>query len=260
MQYTFARESRLGSVGSLAYANGIKEILSKVANQSIEFGRKMSYVTADKKAVDTIGTNKVVLTNSGNLDASDTYSFTLKIKNTSTGVETVNSLTATFASSDSATIGTIVTALELLTGINAAGTAYASNVLTIVAETGYTIEVSSEATGGGSAVTITKANYDTRVQAGISGFIDKESFDDGSGNTISRYKVNEIVKDITASSGVVVESATGFDGDDTLYWVGYGTHRGKLSNVAGNNGILATGVTHKESASAGGKGVVKISI
>mgnify|MGYP000550029224 CR=1 FL=1 len=259
MQTTFSRESRVGFVGTLAYARGIKEILSKVANQAIEFGRKMSYVTADKKAVDTIGTNKVVLTNSANLDASDTYSFTLKIKNTSTGTETSNAITTTFSASDAVTMGTIVTAVEALTGISSS-TAYASNVLTIIASTGYTIEVSSEATGGGSTVTIAKANYDTRLAAGISGFIDKESFDDGSGNTISRYKVNEIVKDIVRSSGVVVESATGFDGDDTLYWVGYGTHRGKLSNVVGDNGILATGVTHRETATAGGKGVVSIDI
>jgi hypothetical protein len=200
-----------------------------------------------------------VLTNSANLDASDTYSFTLKIKNTSTGTETSNAITTTYATSDAVTMGAIVTAVEALTGISST-TAYASNVLTIIASTGYTIEVSSEVTGGGSTVTITKANYDTRVQAGISGFIDKESFDDGSGNTISRYKVNEIVKDIVRSSGVVVESATGFDGSSTLYWVGYGTHRGKLSNVAGDNGILATGVTHRETATAGGKGVVSIDI
>jgi hypothetical protein len=209
-----------------------------------------------------VGTNQVVLTFSGDLVTSNVLAFTLKITLTSSGVETNNSMSVTFDTSDANTFATLVTALEALTGIST-DTAYASNVLTIVADSGYIIEVSSEAvTLGAGQATITKANSDIRTRAGFAGWINKEQFEDpdSAGSYISRYKANDIAKDIVKGN-VIVDSTTGFDAADTLYLIGYGSNRGKIANAAGDNGIAVSDITHRLTASgSSSKGVVAINI
>ena len=256
-QTTYNRQSPMGFVGTTYNSREYKSD-PKLSNEIIEFGRKLMYGDADKETVGMIGVNKVVLTNSANLDASDTYSFTLKITNTETGVETTNNLTTTFATSDAVTMGVIVTALEALTGINDALTAYASNALNIVADAGYVIEVSSEVTGGGSAVTIAKANSDTRLSAGFSVNPLNREMVEVNGEYVTRYTNDDIV-DMLNEGELIVESPTGFNGTDTLYYVGYGVNRGKIVNAVATNTILATDIKHYITApSTNSKGVVTV--
>lgn len=260
-QMTFGRERAIGYAGKIADNSPVIEILSKKAVLPIEFGRKMSYADNDATKVDTICTNKVELKNSGNLDASDTYSFTIKTNDNSTNSEVVTNITTTFDTDHATTMGAIVTQLEAIASIDDSKTLFdsANNKLVIAVLDGYSCEVSSEATGGGSAVTITKENYDMRKQAGISGFKDKEPFDDGNGNEISRWKTNEIVKDIRKGN-VIVESPSGFNAVQQLYYVGYGTNKGMVTTTKGNNGILATDIEHRQSATANDRGIVQVKL
>jgi hypothetical protein len=258
-QLTYGNTSALGFEGDLDNT-GVREVLTKQAAYDIEFGRFLSYADANKATVDTIGTNKVTLALSGALVTSNVFAFTLKITNLSTGAETVNSMTETYASSSDATIDALVVEIEALTGIAASGTSRSGNGIIIGASSGYIIEVSDEeVTLGSSQATVTKTNDDTRVRAGFALRENKEPFLE-SGSYVSRYQDNEPVS-VIKKGNMVAYSSTGFNGTDTLYVVGYGTNRGRIANAAGDNGIaIGSYVSHYATAAASGKGAVSINL
>jgi hypothetical protein len=259
MQTNFSQPGVLGWAGQIAYPMEGFSKRSKKAAEYIDFGRRLSYTDDTHGEVQMFGTNKVVLTNSGNLDASDTYTFTIKIYDIANRTETENEITTTYASSDAATMGDIVTQLEALTGIDDALTAYSSNVLTVIVSDGYLVEISDEVTGGGSTITIAKENSNTLDYAGFASFVDKEPFDLDN-ETVSKFKPTDVVGDIVKGA-VIVDSDTGFDGGDTLYIIGYGDDRGKVSNAEGDNGIAVTDISFVKTASgANSRGVVSIDI
>lgn len=261
MQKTFSNPDTLGHAGQIAYPLEGFSKRSILPGEYINFGDRLAYSDSNRDTVYRFGTNKITLTNSGNLDASDTYSFTLKIYDIANRTETEHSITETYDTSDAATMGAIVTALEALTGINDAGTLYGtpSNVLTIVAEAGYLIEVTDEETGGGSSVTITKANLNTLTAAGFASYSDKEPFSLDNAD-VSMWKPSDEIMGNIVKGTVIVESVTGFSFGDSLYVVGYGADRGKINNAAGENSIAITDVTIVKGASASGKGIVSINI
>lgn len=258
-QTTFTQATGINFEGDLV-DGGTNEIVSKTATDDIEFGRFLVYSDNDKVAVNTIGTNKVTLALSGALVASNVFAFTLKIKNEDTGVETVNAMTETYASSSDATLDALVLEIEELTGISASGTSRSGNSIIIGASSGYIIEVSGEAvTLGASQATVTKTNEDTRVKAGMSVREDLEPFLE-SGSYVSRYRDGEVVN-VARKGNVTVYSTGGFTGASTLYALGYGSDRGRIDGTVGNNGIaIGTYVTHYHTASAAGKGAVSVNM
>jgi hypothetical protein len=256
-QLIFGKKSSLGWVGK-AYTDDDIKVDSKLAVGNIEFGSRLSFTDANKEKVSMMGTNKIKLTLSADLSASNVFAFTLKSYNTTTKLETSTSVTATYATSHNATMGSIVTQCEANVGVNASGTLSSGNVLTIVANDGYILEVSSEAVTSGSAVTVIKENLDSRLPAGFAMFCDKEMFEEN-GVFVSRYKDGDIVDHFRCGT-IIVDSTTGFNGTDSLYVLGYGTNRGKIANASGNNGILLTDMKHYKTASASSRGVVNISL
>lgn len=258
-QTTFTSNSALGYEGDIANS-GTQEIVTKESDYSNEFGRFAVYNDANKATITTIGTNKITLALSTALITGNVFAFTLKITNLSTGVETVNSMTETYASSSNATLDALILEIEALTGISASGTSRGTDSIIIGASDGYIIEVSSEAvTSGASQPTITKTNEDTRVKAGFFQRINKEPFLE-SGAYVSRY-VDGDPAALVKKGNVVVYSTTGFNSTDTLYVLGYGTNRGRIANAAGNNGIaIGSFVQHFATASASGKGVASTNL
>ncbi len=258
-QLTFGESPTAGIEGQIA--NFCEENTTvKQASYDIEYGRKLCYDDVNSAKVSMIGINKIVITNSGDLDASDTFGFTLHIKNLTTGVTTTHAQSATFASSDAATIGTIVTAMELLDGIHA-DTAYSSNVLTIIAEEGNIIKVTDIAYGAGSTVALTsKVNLDTRVRSGFSRQINKQPMLDSSGNQISRYFKADPAVNVVLEGEMHVYSPTGFDNNDSLYYYGFGDNQGRVANAAGDDTITAavTDIAHKVTAAATSIGIARI--
>jgi len=259
-QTNFARLSPLGFPGQTANTRDIKAD-PKLATAPIEFGVGVAYDDALSATVSTVGINKIILTNSGDLDASDTFSFNLKIKNQSTGVEVNNAMASgVFDTTDAITIGKIVTAAKLLTGI-ASTSAYLANVLTLNASPGYTISIDSVVYGGGSSITETsKVNSDTRAFAGLALHEDKEMFSlDGDVTFISRYKTNDVVN-VATFAEVLVNSPSGFAKADTLYFVGSGAYQGQFTKTAGDTTIaMPAAVSHdKDAVGATSVGSVKI--
>lgn len=258
MQTTFSREGALGFAGEFYGSDTGRQVKPMIATENTGFGVRLSYDDAANKSTGSpVGTNKATLTNSGNLGASNVYSFTIKFTNLSTGNETSYDITETYASSDASTMGAVVTQLEALDEIDDTGTAYSSNVLTIVPATGYIMEVSAEAVNGGSAVTIAKVNFDTRERAGFSLRKDQEYFYDSTGTLVAKHKANSRPMGNALAGALIVDSPTGFDGEDTLYIIGYGPNRAKVANAAGDNGIAVTDIKHLVTASgANSRGVV----
>lgn len=251
-QLTYDKQPALGAVGT-SY-NVCAESDPALAVEPIEFGTKLSEDTLNSKTgVVTIGTKKVLLTLSGDLGASNVFSCTVKTYNPVTKVETVTPITYTYLSSHASSMTAIVNLIKLVTGIKST-TSYTGDVITVLADTGYIVEISSEGVAGGSAVTITKANSDNRVSAGFAQFIHKELFEEN-GAFVSRYKVGDIVNNMREGRPIVA-TPTGFTKTDTLYYVGYGTNRGQISNVAGNNGIPVGNDVKAYMASSNGKGVL----
>lgn len=255
-QTVFTNKQTLGNAGKV-YSTDFFRSHPKIADKNIEFGTRLSYTNNDKSKVDMMGTKKATLTLSTDLSASNVFSFTLKSYNTITKTEYVTSVTATYATSHASTMASIVSQCEANTGVHT-DTAYTGDILSIIAKDDYILEVSSEAVAGGTAVTITKANTDTRLIGGFAMFCDKEMFEEND-VFVSRYKTNNIVDEFRFGD-IIVNSPTGFNGSSTLYVIGYGANRGQISNVPGNNGILQSDIKHYKTSPASGRGVVSVNI
>lgn len=254
-QQTFTRPSPMGEVGKEYDTNDII-VNTKLAAEDIEFGRKMVYVDDNETTVAKIGTNKVLLEVDNNLGASNVFSCTVKSYNIETKVETQTLVSETYDTSHAVTMGAIVTALKLNAGIDTT-TSYNGKIITIIAKENYIFEISDEAVAGGSAVVVTKTNSDTRLNSGFAKHELKEMFEEN-GVWTSRYRKNDIVNNFVFGS-MVVESPSGFNGKDTLYYIGYGADRGKITKTVGDNIIQAgSEIKSYKPCGAGGKGAISI--
>ncbi len=238
-QMTFGATSNFGPEGSSADL-AAEEVTTKTATSEIEFGRVLTYDDVNSLAVSMFSINKVVITNTTDLDAGDIMSLNLKITDKATGTTTNHALTTgVFSGSDATTIGVIVTAAKLLTGI-ASSTAYLTNVLSFVASPGYAISVDTVTYTGGSTVTKVSQVNSTNggIIAGISKQINKPPYYDSNMALVSKYK-----------GDIVVYSPTGFDNNDTLYIVGAGDNIGRIVNAASDLTVAAPAyITHKTTA------------
>lgn len=250
-QTTFGKPKAKGFVGS-DYNSEYINADPRLAHEDIEFGQKMS--SNSDGTVSPIGTIKSTLELNTALTTSNILAFTLKTYNVLTKVETISSISGTFDTSHAITMAALVTLIKTKTGVKST-TSYTGNVLTILVDTNYILEVSSEAVAGGTAVTIAKTNFDTRAGAGFALHVHKQPFEDA-GVLVSRYKANEIVNNATVCRPIVA-TPTGFNNTDTLYYVGYGTTRGQIKNTVSNNGIACgSDVKHYQDGVLGDVGVV----
>lgn len=232
---------------------------TKTGSGKIYAGRKLMFLDANKKIVSMIAITSVLLVNSGNLDGSDTYSFTLKVKNEESGVETTNNITTTFNTDHATTMNAIVTQLEAITGIDDTKTLFDSvnNKLVIAVESGYTLAVENQVTGGGSTVTITKVNQ-SNMFAGFSKNNGLMIAKTENGQDVIYYDDKDII-DMLTDGELIVKSPTGFNGTDTLHYICSGNDQGRITNTAGVNTIPATDIKHYKSAvGTYSKGVITV--
>ncbi len=92
-------------------------------------------------------------------------------------IDTVNTVSVTYASSHAATLAAVVTAIEAFTGISASGTGSSARTITVAGSTGYIVKLYDWAAAGGSNPTVT---YDlASTFAGVSGQSMKEPDSNG---------------------------------------------------------------------------------
>lgn len=256
-QLTFNEASDINFVGACIDNMPGKEVHTKQAASDVNFADPVVYPDANGLTCQTIGTNEIVLTLDADIITGNTFAATLKATDGTTETETA--ISEAFDTDHDTTMANIAAAMQANPGVDTAVVSGATNrILTLTAASGYIMQVSSEAiSGGASEAGITKENNDTNGFEGFALFEQREPFQDGS-NVVSRYTASEPVN-VGKKVNMVCESVTGFDKTATaLYAVGYGEDRGKINNVAGDNGILLPGVAFYKSATAGGKGAVSV--
>jgi hypothetical protein len=153
VQTTYGTEQNLGFEGNLAssYKSMLKSGASK---EKIFFGRGLAKFGTGYK---TIAAEKVTF--SADFSASNVISGNVTLISVdSNGVQTSTTTAiapVTYASSHASTLAAVVTAIEAITNVNAAGTASSGREITVAGESGYMVALSGFAVAGGSAVTVT---------------------------------------------------------------------------------------------------------
>lgn len=228
------------------------QISSAVADEEIDFGRKLVFTDDDSAKVAVVGINKIIVDVGGTL-TSGNVTMQLKTYNILTKSETVSNISVAFNTDHAQTMVDLVTAVKAVTGVRAT-TSKTGNVLTIIAAANYIIQTASETAVG---LTPVKTNYDARTNAGFSVHTDKELFEENN-VFVARYKKGVMVNNLECGK-IIVFSPSGFNNKDQLYYIGYGDNRGRITKTKSDNTITAGAeIRHVKSCGANSRGAVKI--